>query len=117
MYKWPSEISPSSLSGLIVELISFSLNTITIALGESFTVTIESRLVLVVCGIEDEIEVPAGNTRLLHLLGKKIKMSALDDDGSSLLLGFEDGSQLRIEGNDVKYECFHVNANGKEFTV
>lgn len=117
MYKWPNEINPSSLSGSIVELISFSLNTITLVLSDAFVITIESRLVLVLSGIEDEIGIPAGNTKLLHLLGKKIEVSTLAVDQSSLLLEFEDDCQLRIEGNDTEYECFHINANGKEFTV
>lgn len=117
MYKWPSEINPSSLSGLIVELISFSQNTITLVLSGAFIITVESRLILALRGIEDEIEIPAGNTKLLHLLGKKIEVSTLAIDGSSLLFEFEDGYQLTIDGNDTEYECFHINANGKEFTV
>lgn len=117
MYKWPKELPPSEFSGLVVEAITFTTNTITISLGEDYFLTVESSICLKAAGVVEEIPIPAPTTSLTCLLGKSVCDSSLDNDRASLLLQFDDGYQLRLEGNDTEYECYHINAKGKEFTV
>ncbi len=117
MYKWPKELQPSELCGLVVEAITFTLNTITIIFGKDYFLTVESSVSLKALEVEEEILIPPVNTNLTCLLGKTVQASSLDFDGASLLLKFDDGCQLRLEGSDNEYECFHINAKGKEFTI
>jgi len=117
MYKWPKELQPSEFRGLAVEAITFTINTITMIFGDDYFLTVESRLQLKTIDRVEEIPIPASNTSLVALLGKSVQESDLDADGASLLLSFGDGYQLRLEGGDKEYECFHINAKGKEFTV
>ena len=117
MYKWPAELQPSEFSGLAVEAITFTLNTITLSFGKDYFLTIESSIRLIARGPEEEISIPPANTGLPCLLGKQVESSSLDSDGASLLLTFGDGCRLRLEGSDTEYECFHISAKGTEFTI
>ena len=117
MYKWPRELNPSEFCGLVVEAITFTVNTITIIFGKDYFLTVESGIRLTAKGAEEEISLPPENTGLTCLLGKEVRNSAVDGDGASLLLEFDGGSHLRVDGNDDNYECFHINAKGKEFTI
>jgi len=117
MYKWPNELQPAELCGLVVEAITFTLNTINIIFGKDCFLTVESSVRLTTRGAVEEISIPPLSTSLTCLLGKTVQNSSLDYDGGSLLLKFDDGCQLRLEGNDNQYECFHINAKGKQFTI
>lgn len=100
-----------------MESIGFSLNTITIIFTKDYLLTVESKIRLTTRGIEEEISIPSVTTGLTYLLGKTVQSSTLDIDEASLLLKFDDGSQLRLEGGDSQYECFHIYAKGKELTI
>ena len=117
MYKWPSELKPLEFRGLVLEGVTFTTNTVSLLFDKGFHVTVESRLSLTVGGVEEDVPIPPTKTHLTCLLGKTVQASGIDVDGASLLLTFNDGCQLRLEGNDDQYECFHIRAKGREFTV
>ncbi|MFH1023789.1 MAG: DUF6188 family protein [Planctomycetota bacterium] len=117
MYKWPVGLSPNEFCGLVVEAITFSINTITINFGQDYGVTVESSIRMKIKDAEEEVSIPPTSTRLMSLVGKTVQVSTVDADGASLLLQFGEGCQVRLEGGDKEYECFHINAKGKEFVI
>lgn len=117
MYKWPSDLSPAEFNGLAVDAVTFTVNTIVVRLDRDCFFTVESGARLKMQGEEEKIMVPPEKSSLMRLLGRLITSSGIDSDGASLILDLDDGFQLRLNGDDSEYECFHVNLRGREFTV
>ena len=116
MYKWPRELVPSVFQGLSVESICFSLNTININFNGEYSITLESKAQLIVGQIQMTVEVPPTNADILRVLGKTVIASTVDQDGASLILEFDD-VQLRLDGDNDVYECFHLRLSGREFII
>jgi len=102
---------------MVIELISFTINSINIFFEQGIILTVTSCLLMQTADGEEAIPIPASNTRLVALLGKIVHGCALDEDGASLILEFDDGVLLRVEGGDEAYECFSVNICGKEIII
>lgn len=117
MYKWPADIPLSLFQGKVIEAITFTPNAISMAFDDGLVLAVESRLCLRTDQEEETILIPASKTGLPSLVGKAVQKCALDADGASLLLGFADGTRLRLEGGDEMYECYHVHINGTTVTI
>lgn len=116
MYKWPQELAPSVFQGLLVESMCFSLNTITINFEREHSITLESAAQLRTGQFQVTVDVPPTNANILHLLGKTVSRSTVDQDGASLILDFDD-AQLRLDGGDDALECFHMSVAGMTFVI
>lgn len=118
MYQWPKELKPVEFRGLIVEAITFTVNTISISFGKDYRLTVESSIRLKIMDKEEHIPIPpSSNTNLFLVLGRSVQDSSLDVDLASLILKFNEGIEMRLEGGDKEYECFHVKVKGNEFVV
>lgn len=119
MYKWPSDLPCSVICGCVVDQLSFTLNSVSMAFDRSLLITIDIEMCLDAGGERWIVTTTENREQLFVLIGRRVCEAALDADGASLLLRF-DGPQeasLRIDGSDPAYECYHVQVGGREFHV
>lgn len=117
MYKWPTELNPKVFCGFELEQISFSANTLGLGFSGNCLVSVESSITLIVNGCSEHLCIPTTSIRILSLIGLAVTSSALDADGASLILEFENGWKIKLEGSDEVYECFSIRIDKSTYII
>ncbi len=117
MYPWPNELSPTAFCGLTLEIISFTANTIVFNFNHELLVTVESEVKLTLANKTETITIPPPRTDLVSLVGRSVVDAKVSQDKASLILNFNSGHTMYIDGDDDHYECFQIKTNRGEYVI
>jgi len=119
MYKLPIDFDGEFIRGKILELVSFSENTVFFAFEEKVSITVESSIQHQLPGSVEQVEkqsVPPLYSCLMQLVGHTATRVAGDADGT-LVIEFDHGHVLRIFDDSTNYESYIMNDGHHEVIV
>ena len=119
MYGLPKDFDPAGFVGRIIELVSFTANTVHLGFNGGYSLTVES-------SFEHRPEqrgtgpvrfdVPLEDSGLMRLIGRSVLAAEVERPGT-LFLRFDDGQTLRCFDDSTEYESYKINCNGVEIIV
>ncbi len=119
MYGLPPDFDPSFFLGKMLELISFSVNTIVFQFDGDVGITLQSSFTHKIQPNDEHIDtdtVPVSDSRLMQLVGNTVRLAEANPNGT-LTLHFDDGQILMFHDDSSQYESYRLTVNDSEFVV
>jgi hypothetical protein len=116
MHGLPNDFDSNVFVGTELNLICFSVNTVSFHFEDKVMITVESPFEYSETQGPTLIEsLPLTSSGVMILIGKTVGSVTIDSSGN-LALVFEDGSKLKFF--DTKhYEAYHITIGDKEFHI
>ena len=117
MYGLPEDFDGSFLIGRVLEVVSYSDNSLSLGFDNRVSITIESSFEYRSRPGGGDVElqrVPVRSSSVMQLLGHSVESVDSDRDGT-LGLQFSGGSVFRCFDDQSAYECYRI-ANGDSET-
>lgn len=98
--------------------INFTINTVNISFGPEINITIIGSFAHKINAITPAIKqtFPILSSRLMSLLGKKVKFAERGEDGG-LILHFDEGQMLILFDDSQEYESYIVRIGNEEIII
>ena len=119
MYELPNSFDPSTFNGRILDVVSFSANSIVLVFEADLRITIGGAYAHEIPGeapILKRADMSTAESRLMGLAGKRVTQAS-SADRKTLVLEFEDGRVVKCIGDCDEYECYHIVEAGTEIIV
>ncbi len=114
MYDLPKGLSLDFLSGRELELLCFGPYTVALHFEEGIQIQVEGSFEHIIAEQDAKpvlSSFPLSGSRLMRLLTKRVTRISTRPDGT-LMLDFENGDALVIEGNVGPYESYNIARPG-----
>lgn len=114
MYDLPKGVSFDFLSGRELALLCFGPYTVTLHFEDGAQIQVEGSFEHIIAGSDAKpasSAFPLSKSRLMRLLAKRVTRVSAKHDGT-LMLDFENGDTLVIEGNVGPYESYNIARPG-----
>jgi Family of unknown function (DUF6188) len=119
MYGLPKDFTGDFFIGRTLEAVTFTVNTVHLRFDNEVSVTVLSSLQHVTSS-EDELRdpqlVPLSNSRVMELLGQRVRDAVAVDFGTLRLI-FENDQTLSIFDDSTYYESYSIQCGAKETYV
>ncbi len=119
MYGVPKDFDSSRLIGCVLDVVSFSVNTVHFAFSDDVSITVESCFRHSSAVLPNDpvvVHVPVSESNLMQLLGAKIEAVNLTTEGSLILL-FDNGHCLDLIDDSTSYEAYRIRIGAEEIVV
>lgn len=119
MYGLPKDFTGDFLVGRTLEAVTFTENTVHFAFDNEVSLTVESSLKHVASSADeapDPQPVPLRHSRLMELVGNRIRSAEAVDSGTLRLL-FENEQVLSVFDDSTSYESYSIRNGGQEIYV
>jgi len=115
MYGLPEDFDGSFFVGCVLEIVSYTANSIFLGFGNEVSITSESSYECRFVGDEEYVETqrpPVAFSRLMQLVGHRVASVDVEQQGT-LVLHFDGGHVFRCFDDQAGYESYQI-AHGKE---
>jgi hypothetical protein len=119
MYGLPSDFDPSRFLGRTLDLVSFSVSTVSLRFDGGISITIESCFAHATGQPIVEAErtsIPVRDSRLMQIPGETVIDAKATSDGT-LTLVFTGDHVLAIFDDDPMYEAYNITIGDEEIIV
>ena len=116
MYGLPAGFDASGFVNRELVEVCFTVNTVHLAFDDDASITLESAFALRSHQGAERQTPPIKASRLMGLIGQRVRSSHAHPDGT-LTLEFEEGDALDCLDDSKEYESYKIRVDGREFIV
>lgn len=118
MHGIPIDFPKDVFLGKTIEMISFSLNQMTIHFNDNIFISIESSFSLNKTEEKCDIQIiPVKNSNIMKIIGQKVVDVKIEDSNKTIFILLTDGYELRCYDDSSNYESLKINLQGIETVI
>jgi hypothetical protein len=118
MYGIPIDFPKDIFLGKTIEMISFSVNQVTVHFDADISISIESSFSLTSSGEECTVQVfPLKSSNLIRIIGQRVEDIKFEDSYKTVLIFLTEGDELRCYDDSTEYESLKINLPDREIII